>query len=75
MASSKKGMYQESKPNSWDGPPDKLSLIPHAYEKDRVGAPPLLLLPLYSSDIAKDNDVYQRYQDQTLQDKIDSVLA
>lgn len=39
---------QISGPAAYDGSLDALSQLPHTFEEDRVGCPPLLLLPLRS---------------------------
>lgn len=59
---------------SYDGQPDKLSLIKHTYEEHRVGAPPLLHIPLETSPMIRGSELYQRYSTPEVKQNIEEIL-
>ncbi len=75
----KRRRVQKSEADSYDGPEDKLSLLAHTYEQDRVGCPPLLVLPLVNYELQQSEDdkmheIYRKYRNPQLQDDILQVL-
>jgi len=70
----KRRRVQVSDATSYDGPMDGLSLIPHTYQSSRIGAPPLMLLPLASSEIDERSELYLKYNAPQTQEDIDRIL-
>ncbi|CZR67877.1 uncharacterized protein PAC_17776 [Phialocephala subalpina] len=70
----KRRRLQVSDPASYDGPIDQLTPIAHTYEVDRVGAPPLMLLPLHTSRMNPSEEMYKRYIKLGMQEDIEKIL-